>query len=113
MYVHFSKENLRLRQELVYQKLRIVNSQLIDVGHVAFTFQVSSEAGADGLTFYVDERRAMDLQSGATSFMSLYYNLTKGIHLLRWVYGKDASQNVGLDEAILTVRLTTLRTLLY
>lgn len=75
----------------------------MEEGHIMFTYQVSSEPGADGLIFFIDGLQVMDLESGATHFVTLRFNLSQGMHILRWVYLKDESQSGGLDEAILSV----------
>ena len=78
--------------------------QFVEPGYVTFTFQVSSEAGADGLMFYVDGTKVMDLQSDVTRFTTRTFNISRGNHLLMWTYSKDEGQSKGLDEAIISVR---------
>ncbi len=65
---------------------------------------MSSEAGADGLRFFVDGIMLMDLQSDVTRFTTRTFSVSRGNHLLSWTYAKDEGQSKGLDKAILSVR---------
>ncbi|ELR19048.1 uncharacterized protein ACA1_236060 [Acanthamoeba castellanii str. Neff] len=75
----------------------------IEAGDVTFTFQVSSEAGADVLRFFVDGVMLMDLQSDVTRFTTRTFSVSRGNHLLLWTYAKDEGQSKGLDKAVLSV----------
>jgi hypothetical protein len=61
--------------------------------------------GADGLEFYVDGSKVMDLQSDISRFTTRTFDIPRpGYHVLLWTYTKDEGQSKGLDEAMISVR---------
>ena len=55
---------------------------------VSFMYKASSEEGIDILRFYVDGEQIVRW-SGDTGWQGFTYELTEGVHELRWVYDKD------------------------
>lgn len=67
-------------------------------GAVSFAYSTSSENTYDYLEFYIDGG-LMNKWSGATSWTTVSYPLTTGVHTLRWAYKKDGGTNSG-DDAV-------------
>jgi hypothetical protein len=67
-------------------------------GNVSFWYKISSEAGWDYLTFYIDGVE-MDSWSGEIPWTMASYPLTLGNHTLMWEYSKDLSVSSGSDCA--------------
>jgi hypothetical protein len=70
-----------------------------DVSSVSFWWNVSSEAGFDHLSFYVDGV-VHDSISGAAAWAPKTFPLSpSGPHVLRWSYEKDGGSKAGDDKA--------------
>lgn len=67
-------------------------------GSGSFDYKVSSEAGFDFLSFYIDGA-LVEQWSGEIEWTTYGFNLSSGIHTFEWRYGKDASGSVGSDTA--------------
>ena len=65
-------------------------------GVISFYKKVSSEANYDFLRFYIDgvEKAAWD---GEQDWTQESFNITQGIHTVKWEYEKDYSVNTGSD----------------
>lgn len=65
-------------------------------GEINFAHKVSSEANYDYLKFYIDgmEKGAWD---GEQPWSESTYNITSGVHTLRWAFEKDYSVSNGSD----------------
>ena len=68
-------------------------------GSVSFRVKVSTEAGFDVLSFYIDGelKNSWSGNTIATWQASPMYPIS-GVHTLKWVYSKDASVSVGADS---------------
>ncbi|HTZ22100.1 MAG TPA: immunoglobulin domain-containing protein [Opitutaceae bacterium] len=66
-------------------------------GTVSFWWKVSSEAGYDYLSFYIDGILQSGQISGNVDWQQKTYTLTSGSHTLKWIYAKDISYSVGSD----------------
>lgn len=67
-------------------------------GTLSFWWKVSSQAGADLLTFTVDGQPFAAI-SGEQDWQVLTATLGSGEHVLRWRYAKDAGGSAGSDAA--------------
>jgi subtilisin family serine protease len=65
---------------------------------ISFWYKVSSEAGWDFLTFYVDNV-ALGSWAGNVEWSYAAYALSAGTHNLKWTYNKDISVSTGSDCA--------------
>lgn len=64
---------------------------------VQFDWRVSSEAGYDFLRFLIDGVEQSGKISGETVWTHRSFSVAAGVHLLEWVYGKDAYVREGED----------------
>ena len=69
---------------------------VVGPGDISFWWKVSSEAGYDGLVFYVDEAPKASI-SGEVDWIRQSYTLTSGTHILKWAYTKDETMGGGAD----------------
>lgn len=76
-----------------------VKVNLVRDGTVSFTFKVDGEPTYDGFNFYVDTQSLMTFYSNSGDFVYRTFPLKAGVHVLRWVYFKDASGSEGTDQA--------------
>jgi subtilisin family serine protease len=67
-------------------------------GLISFDYKVSSEAGFDLLSFYVDGNLVQSW-SGELDWSTYTYLVSSGVHDFKWVYAKDPSGSVGQDTA--------------
>lgn len=75
-----------------------LNINLPENDTMSFWYKVSSESGYDWLRFEVDSV-LLFRESGQTDWLMVKVPLKKGVHLLQWIYVKDASLSEGLDCA--------------
>ena len=68
-------------------------------GQLSFNWKVSSEGGADYLTFYINGNE-QDAISGDVDWYPETYQVSAG-DVLRWEYNKDVSSSAGLDAGFL------------
>ena len=66
-------------------------------GSVSFWHSGSTEANYDYLRFKVDGVERMN-RAGTWGWTQYTYNLTPGLHTLRWEYTKDVSVSTGSDS---------------
>ncbi|MCB1615096.1 MAG: hypothetical protein KDI30_03685 [Pseudomonadales bacterium] len=71
-------------------------SSLCEAGNISFDYKVSSEAGYDFLSFYIDDV-GQGSWSGSTGWVAASYPVTAGQHTFKWVYSKDGSASSGDD----------------
>ncbi|MBI4558850.1 MAG: IPT/TIG domain-containing protein [Candidatus Hydrogenedentes bacterium] len=72
--------------------------QTTGAGNVMFWRKVSSEAGYDKLTFYVDDV-LQGTWSGSVDWDQAGYAVTAGTHTFTWTYAKDSVMSAGSDTA--------------
>ena len=65
-------------------------------GDLSFYWKVSSEAGADVLSYSIDSTQ-MDAISGETDWAQVASALGPGTHFVRWTYAKNAGGSAGTD----------------
>jgi hypothetical protein len=65
-------------------------------GTGAFAVKVSSEAGRDLLSFYLNGQ-LLKQWSGDTGWQTYLFTLASGVNVLKWQYVKDANFSAGLD----------------
>ncbi|PCI72156.1 MAG: hypothetical protein COB38_04490 [Gammaproteobacteria bacterium] len=65
---------------------------------IAFAYKVSSETGFDRFIFTIDGAEK-EVRTGEIDWTTVYYELTSGVHTLKWSYVKDQSVSGGSDEA--------------
>jgi M6 family metalloprotease-like protein len=73
-----------------------------EAGTLGFWWKVSSEAGYDTLTFYVDgveQTGQLAKISGEVGWVQKTAVIPAGSHVVRWTYSKDVSSNGGADMA--------------
>lgn len=68
-------------------------------GTVAFAKKVSSEAGKDVLTFFVDGVVRGGPWSGESDWAVVSYPVNAGVHTFKWQYSKDSTGSAGSDAA--------------
>ena len=71
-------------------------------GTISFTYDTSSEAGADVLTFYIDGKEQMNVSggNGKMDWTPRSFSVSgSGSHTLRWSYRKNGSASAGMDCA--------------
>lgn len=95
----------------IKSELTMIQDFVFDAGNaVQFNWRVNSETcwygRCDGFAFFVDNQRVLPPPSSAEplysqqlQFVTFTYNLTKGLHLLQWVYEKDGWWSGGEDKA--------------
>jgi parallel beta-helix repeat protein len=66
-------------------------------GTIGFWWKVSSETNSDRLAFFIDAVSQRTI-SGEQDWQFLAFDLSEGIHELRWVYRKDSVGSRGLDR---------------
>ncbi|XOV78609.1 MAG: reprolysin-like metallopeptidase [Aestuariibacter sp.] len=67
-------------------------------GTLSFDYKVSSEEGWDKIFFYVDDEVVLE-DSGEKDWQTYTYQITQGVHTLKWAYTKDGSVSNGDDLA--------------
>ena len=67
-------------------------------GNISFYKKVSSESNYDFLIFYIDDIEK-GRWSGDIDWTKEEYEITEGLHSLKWEFIKDISENYGLDAA--------------
>lgn len=67
-------------------------------GTAGFDYKVSSEAGFDQLSFYLDGS-LLQQWSGETDWSTFSFALTSGTHTFEWRYSKDPNGTSGTDAA--------------
>jgi alpha-tubulin suppressor-like RCC1 family protein len=77
----------------------IIEATVAGPGEVAFRWRVSSQAGADILSFAINGVADGPQLSGESGWQSHSATLGPGSHTLRWTYAKDASTSAGSDRA--------------
>ena len=77
-------------------RLQVIQTRA--AGDFSFYCRVSSESGADKLTFYVDDVE-QGAWSGEIGWTEVTVAVSAGTHTYRWDYTKDSSQSVGSDAA--------------
>ena len=68
------------------------------ISNVSFYYKVSSESNYDKLHFYIDNSEKANW-SGEVSWTQASYELSTGLHTLKWEYTKDVSVSSGSDCA--------------
>ena len=76
-----------------------LQTTLYGPGTLGFYWKVSSEAGYDGLVFYIDGVKQPGDISGEVDWQQKSFPLAAGSHILKWSYTKDTSSSAGLDTA--------------
>ncbi|CAA0088254.1 Uncharacterised protein [Halioglobus japonicus] len=78
-----------------------VSTAVTGPGSLSFWWKVSSETGADYLSFYRDELQhpAASPISGESGWQLRTIPIPTGVHTLRWTYSKNASVAGGADTA--------------
>jgi hypothetical protein len=71
---------------------------VLEDGEIAFWVRNESEAGFDGLIFFVDGER-FDAWTGEIPWEEAGFRLSAGEHRLQWIYIKDVDTSVGADAA--------------
>ncbi len=71
---------------------------LTSAGTVSFFRKVSSEAGYDYLTFYIDNIQ-QGQWAGTLAWEEVSFNVNAGLHTFKWTYAKDANTIGGSDRA--------------
>eukprot|EP00927_Polykrikos_kofoidii_P033925 TRINITY_DN28760_c0_g1_i3.p1 TRINITY_DN28760_c0_g1~~TRINITY_DN28760_c0_g1_i3.p1 ORF type:complete len:1163 (-),score=150.10 TRINITY_DN28760_c0_g1_i3:14-3502(-) len=74
---------------------------LVRDGYVVFRYKVEAEERFDGLSFAVDWQTLFENVGSVRSFQQFRVNLTAGVHIIEWVYGKDMSDSEGEDRAFI------------
>ncbi|MCX6911016.1 MAG: hypothetical protein NTY01_23650, partial [Verrucomicrobia bacterium] len=74
-----------------------VETMVSGPGTVSFEWKVSSEAGADFLTFSVDGADQPGRISGEAGWQVLAFSIPTGAHRLTWTYAKNRANACGLD----------------
>lgn len=73
-------------------------ASLTGPGTLTFWWKVSSEAGHDLLSFYLDSATVpLASISGQTEWWQQTFAIPAGTHVARWIYAKDASVSFGQD----------------
>ena len=73
-------------------------ASLTGPGTLTFWWKVSSEAGHDLLSFYLDSAPVpLASISGQTEWQQQTFAIPAGTHFARWIYAKDASASSGQD----------------
>ncbi len=67
-------------------------------GALSFSYRTSSEAGYDGMVFFMDGT-AKASWSGINPWTFYHEPISEGSHTLEWRYLKDPSDSFGLDQA--------------
>ena len=75
-----------------------VELYLTSAGTVSFFRKVSSEAGYDYLTFYIDNIQ-QGQWAGTLAWEEVSFSVTAGLHTFKWTYAKDANSIGGSDRA--------------
>ena len=70
-------------------------------GTIQFDRRVSSEAGYDGLRFFIDGTQVGGWSGIETTFTHVSFPVAAGSHTFLWSYTKDYSLNEGLDTAFI------------
>lgn len=78
------------------EKTSLVYAKTTIAGTFSFYKKVSSEAGYDFLTFYIDDV-SKGSWSGEDDWSLQQYTVTAGSHIFKWTYAKDASTIGGSD----------------
>jgi len=91
-----SGDNSRFSEMLSLLTLTV---HLVRDGHVLFRYTVDSERGFDGLTFKVDWRTVMPLESEQHDYKEFRAELPAGPHTMRWEFTKDYMGGMGEDKA--------------
>jgi hypothetical protein len=78
---------------------------MVEAGNVSFSVKVDSEMTFDGLSILVDrEITSVPFISHSSSFQLYSFELPAGYHFIQFIYRKDNSLSVGLDQASMNVR---------
>lgn len=77
----------------------ILEATVTGPGEVSFRWRVSSQAGADILSFAINGVADGPQLSGESGWQSHSATLGPGTHTLRWTYAKDGSTSTGADRA--------------
>jgi hypothetical protein len=80
-------------------EISILEATVAGPGEVAFRWRVSSQAGADMLSFAINGEANGPQLSGESGWQTHTATLGAGDHTLRWTYAKDASTSTGSDRA--------------
>ena len=88
-----------------------INTTVTGPCSVSFRWKVSSEAGWDKLTLYIDSIGHYSI-SGETDWEQKTQSIPSGTHEIKWAYAKDISQSAGddcgcLDQVKVTYAQTT------
>jgi len=73
-----------------------VSVDVVENGEISFYKKISTEAGRDKLTFYIDNI-AMDNWSGEVEWSREAFPVSAGTHKFKWIYQKDSSGSYGDD----------------
>lgn len=76
-----------------------MQTTLAGPGQLTFWWKVSSEASSDYLEFYLDGVLQSGRISGEVNWEQKSFNLSEGLHTVRWRYVKNASGSQGQDRA--------------
>lgn len=82
---------------ITHNQETIMEAPAAGPGTVSFWWKVSSQAGSDFLTFYIDGIMQTGRISGEVNWEEKTYPLTNGVHTLKWIYSKNASTSSGSD----------------
>ncbi len=72
--------------------------EVVGEDSLSFWYKVSSEAGYDSLTFFIDEVE-IDSWSGDLDWNRVSFLVATGVHTFKWTYSKDESVSSGDDCA--------------
>jgi len=75
-----------------------IETEIMGPGQISFYWKVSSELNSDIFAFYVDKVKITQI-SGEVSWQQYVYEISAGIHTLKWEYAKDGSNSAGFDRA--------------
>lgn len=97
-YAKSTNEGVDANPTSISMMCTTINSNEGDV--LRFSYRVSSEERGDKLCVYLDDERILNV-SGDVDWNVFNYELTTGIHEIRWEYDKDYSHSDDEDAAFI------------
>ncbi len=76
----------------------IIETDVVIDDIISFCYKVSSETGADYLSFYIDDE-IVGLYSGEISWTKASFDISAGLHTFLWTYEKNGSISSSDDAA--------------